>query len=64
MVTRWRQRCLGEKLGCDAELRKERTMQRALYNDRDLRALANCTMRSGCDALAAASAKARPKPIR
>src|SRR5215207_8792239 len=35
MVTRGRQRCLGEKLGGDAELRKERTMQRALDNDRD-----------------------------
>src|SRR5215203_4025980 len=35
MVTRGRQRCLGEKLGRDAELRKERTMQCALDDDRD-----------------------------
>ena len=35
MVTRVRQRCLGESLGRNAELRKERTMQRALDNDRD-----------------------------
>src|SRR3954447_21875390 len=39
MVTRRRQRCLGEKLGRDAELRKERTMQRALDNDRDFSCL-------------------------
>src|SRR5918995_1827593 len=39
MVTRWRQRCLGEELWRDAELRKERTMQRTLDNDRDLSCL-------------------------
>src|SRR5829696_10022028 len=35
MVTRGRQRCLGEKLGRDTELRKERTMQCTLDDDRD-----------------------------
>jgi len=39
-------------------------MQRPLDHDRSSADLANCTIRSGFGALAAASVNARPKPMR
>jgi len=45
-------------------LLEKRAVQCPLDDDRALGGLANCTMRSGFGALAAASVKARPKPMR
>jgi len=63
-MARRRKRRAREHRRCDGVLPEERTVQGAFDHDGASADLANCTIRSGSGAFAAANVKARPKPIR